>query len=126
MILGFMLKDDQELLKASFQSQNAGKAQQDIICIGCHALYIPQFFSYLSLQYHVFLLTDYSNHFMEGTIGFFWNDLIFRSYMLSTVKAHFEDFINRIEWPSHIGRLPKNVSDCHLYSSVNCYRKAAW
>ena len=32
--------------------------------------------------------------------------------MLSAVgsKARFEDCVNRVQWPSHIGRLPKNVS----------------
>lgn len=51
-----------------------------------------------------------------GVVAFLSTRILFAAHMFSgangqdSSKQRFEDIINRIQWPTHITRLPKNVS----------------
>jgi hypothetical protein len=58
-------------------------------------------------------------------------EVIFKAYLLSGIggdnspKQRFENIINAIKWPSHVTRLPKNVSSI-VYTFYLQLTPSAW
>jgi hypothetical protein len=77
--------------------------------VGLHAQHI----SWCMLPMYAYTLPNAQ----LGLIAHFFVRVIFKSYMLSgaggadSPKQRFENIINSIRWPSHVTRLPKNVSN---------------
>ncbi|KAF8576239.1 hypothetical protein K439DRAFT_1622994 [Ramaria rubella] len=105
------LKDDMELLRASFQSQYAGIAHCEVILNQSGSGMAAKHEVHIRLYALYFSGWVFSQFQLVGSN--FWNELILHAYMLSSpgAKDHFESFINSVRWPSHIGQLPKNLGE---------------
>jgi len=59
---------------------------------------------------------DFMHNIYLGVIAHFYTQVLFAAHMFAGAGGHdssknqFEGFINKFCWPSHITRLPKNVS----------------
>jgi hypothetical protein len=57
-----------------------------------------------------------TNDLMTGIVAFFFTHVLFAAHMFpgaggdNSSKKRFENVVNSIRWPTHITRLPKNVS----------------
>lgn len=76
--------------------------------------FIPRFYIYNDFPY-------------IGVVAFFWTRVLFAAHMFpgangtNSAKQRFEDTINSIQWPTHITRLPKNVSFLLYYFNTWLY-----
>jgi len=58
---------------------------------------------------------------ITGVVAFLFCNVLFAAHLfpgaggINSPKHRFEEVINLIKWPSHITRLPKNVSKLHMH-----------
>ncbi|KZV89382.1 hypothetical protein EXIGLDRAFT_771823 [Exidia glandulosa HHB12029] len=72
---------------------------------------------------------DFMHAFYLGNVSHFWSNIVVHGYLISNVGGasspmrRFERFMNKIRWPGHIGRLPKNLGENQSLQKADQWRR---
>ncbi|KAF5384761.1 hypothetical protein D9615_001059 [Tricholomella constricta] len=121
-------KDDYQLLRQAFSAKISSTRRQNKILkdygvrwsvLNVLANWFPSSKTALDFMHNIFL----------GLICHFFSQVLFAAHMFSgaggnnSPKQRFEDLINRVRWPSHITRLPKNMGENQSLKKADEWRR---
>ncbi|KDQ09801.1 hypothetical protein BOTBODRAFT_97245, partial [Botryobasidium botryosum FD-172 SS1] len=122
----FDLKDDFAALQHAYESRDAStkKKRKEILddygvqwsVLNLLACWLPILCAPVDFMHNMFL----------GIIAHFFCFVIIGGYMLSKAQRNiYEEFMESVEWPSSIGRLPKNLADNPKLKKADEWRRVA-